>query len=304
MNRRASVVMAAGLLVAGAVGTSAWQGLVFRARTDVVTVDVDVRRGRNQVSGLVAADFIVRDAGVEQRLQSASTEAVPIDVSLFVDTSGSLSELRLGLERDVNRILAQLRPIDRLRVFTLGYEVHEFLPWEAPGTRPSLTLPPVGRVSAVYDAIWLAMVRRPDPGRRHLVVALTDGRDLSSVTTSASLLEAAGRTEAVLNIVTLREAPGVSRRPEQWSSVEPDAGGLDRLRAAAARTGGRVFAAPTTGAPVVAAFTRVFDEFRRGYVLSYAYEGPPVDGWHDIDVRIGRPGDYTVRARRGYFAAP
>lgn len=303
--RRARLVLAiAGCAAAVLTTDAADQQIVFRARTDVVTVDVDVRRGSDQVRGLVATDFVVRDAGVEQHLQSASTEAVPIDVSVFVDTSGSLSELRLGLERDVNRILAMLRPIDRLRVFTLGYEVHEFLPWQAPGATRALALPPVGRVSAVYDALWLAMVRRPDPGRRHLVVALTDGRDLSSVTTSASLLEAAGRTEAVLNVVTLREASGVSRRPDQWSSVEPDLDGLRRLRDAAERTGGRVFDAPTAGAPVVSAFERVFDEFRRGYVLSYAYDGPRVDGWHEIDVRIARQGDYSVRARRGYFAAP
>ena len=41
---------------------------VFRATTEVVTVDVFVQVGRQPVSGLTAADFVVRDNGVVQQV--------------------------------------------------------------------------------------------------------------------------------------------------------------------------------------------------------------------------------------------
>ena len=280
------------------------QELVFRAQTDLVTVDVAVWLRGRPVRGLSTSDFVVHDAGVEQTLHSASTEDVPIDVTLFIDTSSSMSELQLGLQRDVATILATLRPIDRLRVLTLGYDVHEWLPWQSPNRGRAFTMPPIGRVSAVYDALWLAMIRRSDVGRRHLVIALTDGDDWSSVMSSASLVEAASRSESVLHVVKLRSASGTSRRPWQWSSIRPDLNGQAQLQEAAERTGGRMHEAATAGRQVVNAFERAFDEFRQGYVLSYAYQGPEVDGWHDIAVAIGKSDEYSVRARPGYFARP
>jgi VWFA-related protein len=306
-----AVLTAAGLVLgqagaarvlARAAGTQ--QALVFRAQTDLVTVDVSVWSDGRPVRGLTANDFTVKDGGVLQSLHSAAVEAVPIDVTLFIDTSDSMSDLRLGLERDVQAILGRLRPFDRLRVLTLGYEVLEWIGWRSPGTAASFALPPVGRVSAIYDALWLAMMRRPDTGRRHLVVAMTDGDDWSSVLSSASLLEAAGRSESVLHVVRLLSAAVASRRPGQWSAIRPDLRGQKNLQEAAARTGGRVHEASAAGRQVMSAFERAFDDFRQGYVLSYAYEGAPIDGWHDIDVAVNRPGSYSVRARRGYFARP
>jgi VWFA-related protein len=276
--------------------------LVFRSRAAVVTVDVSVWRGRSPVRGLVADDFVVTDEGVPQTLHSLSMEDVPMDVTMFVDTSGSLSDLRLGLGRDVSSIFKLLRPIDRLRVLTLGYQVHDLFGWRSPADQPAFEMPPVGRISAVYDALWLALLRRPEQGRRHLIVALTDGDDWSSLTTSSMLLEAASRSEAVLHIVRLPSTSTDTGRPWQWSSVRPDLAGQARLAEAATRTGGRLHAAPAAGRPVVSAFTQAFDDFRQSYVLRYAYTGPYADGWHDIDVAIARPGHYTVRARQGYLA--
>ena len=278
--------------------------LVFRAQTDVVTVDVSVWQRGRPVRGLSAADFVVRDAGVPQVLHSASTEDVPIDVTLFIDTSSSMADLQAGLERDARTILGMLRPFDRLRVLTLGYDVHQWLSWQSPSRTGAFAMPPIGRVSNVYDALWLAMMRRADAGRRHLVIALTDGDDWSSVMSSASLVEAAGRSESVLHIVRLPSASGESRRPWQWSAIRPDMKGQANLQEAAERSGGRVHEALAAGRQVVNAFERAFDDFRQGYVLSYAYQGPRVDGWHYIDVSVSRPDSVAVRARRGYFARP
>jgi len=51
-----------------------------------------------------------------------------------------------------------------------------------------------------------------------------------------------------------------------------------------------------------APFLRALDEFRTSYVLRYTLQGVKRAGWHDLSVRIVKPGtNYSVRARRGYI---
>ncbi len=50
-----------------------------------------------------------------------------------------------------------------------------------------------------------------------------------------------------------------------------------------------------------AAFLRALEDFRTSYVLRYTLEGVSSAGWHDVAVRVVKPGTrYQVRARRGY----
>src|SRR5258708_185849 len=61
----------------------------FRSTTAVVSVSVSVKRGNAVVANLTAADFALTDNGVPQRVEAVSMESVPVDVTLFLDTSGS-----------------------------------------------------------------------------------------------------------------------------------------------------------------------------------------------------------------------
>jgi Ca-activated chloride channel family protein len=49
------------------------------------------------------------------------------------------------------------------------------------------------------------------------------------------------------------------------------------------------------------AFTGILEEFRQRYLLSYRPEGVAAGGWHQIDVRVRRPG-VAVKARTGYLS--
>ena len=49
------------------------------------------------------------------------------------------------------------------------------------------------------------------------------------------------------------------------------------------------------------AFVRALNDFRTSYVLRYAIQGQAKAGWHELQVRVTRPGEYEVRARKGYF---
>ena len=65
-------------------------------------------------------------------------------------------------------------------------------------------------------------------------------------------------------------------------------------------TGGRLIAVESTK-DLAAIFSRILDEFRMRYLISYSPQGVSNQGWHRLDVRV-RGRNATVRARPGYFA--
>jgi len=272
---------------------------VFRSSVTAVAVNVSVRDGNVPVTTLGPDDFTVRDNGVAQTVLEVQREAVPFDVTLIVDVSGSTHRAHDVQWRDTQGMAALLRPTDTIRILTIGTLVDEVLP---PHAAPATVAPPtVGREnSAVYDALAAALLRHPDPGRRRLVVAMTDGGDNVSVVSAETVAMIAKQTDAVLQLILIpipagppppagfQGAPTFMHRPAD----------LGLLSAAALATGGgsRAFA----GDPVPE-FQAVFDQFRQGYVVRYSPSGVAPTGWHVLQVDVHGPRPYTVQARSGYF---
>lgn len=127
MNRHGWLVLGV-LSVHAASLLGQQQAPVFRADTSAVTVNVSVTRGNVPVEGLTADDFRLYDNDTLQEVTAVTWEAVPVDVSLVVDTSGStfpaLDDLREGLRR----MTQFLRPADRVRVLTMGNAVVNAIP--------------------------------------------------------------------------------------------------------------------------------------------------------------------------------
>jgi VWFA-related protein len=284
--------------VSVAAGT-AEQRPIYSARADLVSVDVSVRRGNNPIANLTASDFRLHDNGVEQTIDAASIEAVPIDVTLFHDTSPSLSGKLDDLKSDIRRIIGLLRPADRVRLVTLGMQV-DVTPWWPTNEPIDLSRVRVGRISAVNDALIVAMLRRPEPDRRHLIVALTDAVDAGSAINTAAVDAVASRTDGVLHLVRMPQKAGARYTAGQWLPIMGDSGGPAALGGAAARTGGRLHDA-SGSRDIIAAFRLAFDDFRQSYVLRYSPNGVERPGWHEIQVTVPGHPDAIVRARRGYF---
>lgn len=173
----------------------------FRSRTDVVTVSVAVKKGNDPVANLTAADFRLFDNDVAQSIEAVTTESVPLDVTLFMDTSGSTAGELDGMTRNVRAIAGMLRPTDRFRLLTIGLAVNEPVPWRRGGALGPFTIEMVPGISLIYDALLAGFAHQPDPGRRHLIVALTDGRDCGSIVDGSTLLDASKRSEAVLHYI-------------------------------------------------------------------------------------------------------
>src|SRR5688572_12527336 len=113
------------LVFPGAPGQQA----VFRADTASVSVSVAVKRGNNVIANLTTADFRLSDNGVPQVVEAVSIEDVPVDATLFMDTSGSTVGMRDSMERDIKELIRMLRPGDRFRLLTIGDSVLESVPW-------------------------------------------------------------------------------------------------------------------------------------------------------------------------------
>jgi VWFA-related protein len=303
MTRLFRPVTALAATVASVCSTSLFaQNPTFRADAAAVAVNVSVKRGNNPVLGLGPTDFVLSDNGVRQQVSAVSLEAVPIDVTIFLDTSGSTAGLLAQMKKDVHAIVAMLGPRDRLRLLTIGHSVYELMPWTSPAAPIALDEAyPVSGISLVYDALYLAVLHAPEPGRRHLVVALTDGEDECSVVRPSRLRALAGRIDTVVHWVPMQQ-PGRSRHGAAICSGPPDAD-IRVMDTLVNDSGGRKHTG-LLGASVspVTAFERVLDDYRRGYLLYFVPEGVARAGWHVLKVEVPS-GRYTVRARSGYVVA-
>jgi hypothetical protein len=285
---------------------------VFRAGTDVVTLDVSVRRKSAPVTGLTARDFELLDNGVAQRIAVERVDTIPVDVSLVFDVYLSAllpaTKYRPGTDygSDLARIPTLLRPTDRLRVITCGNDVREVLPmqtprsWDSPDAAARWLL--AGRHlgdgylhdprllgESVFDGLLLAMARPPEPDRRHLIVAFVADGDRGSVLQADLLETIAAHTDALLHIV----ASGVVLHPPVRAPV------IEYLRdvvtAAATATGGEIHESSAN------TFTSIFKDFRQSYVLRYTATGVLPGGWHTVSVRTPGFPTYEVRSRKGYM---
>jgi len=266
-------------------GTAAAQEvLTFASGTEMVRVDVSVVRDGKPVLGLQAGDFEVRDNGVVQSVEITDDDAKQVDAVLALDVSSSVAGAPLQkLKAAAHALVDVLRPEDRLSLLTFSSQVqlavspddsrlraHQVID----ATRAHLT-------TALYDAAYAA-VMAADPTRgRPVAIIFSDGEDHGSWLAPGQVLRAAEASELVVHAV-------VSQR------VESEMAFLHEL---VATTGGHEWRADFGELREV--LLSVLEEFRTRYTLRYDRSGVPPAEWHELEVRVSRPG-VEVRARRGY----
>ena len=274
----------------------------FRSGTNVVTVDVSVRKGNFPIAGLKATDFAVTDNGVAQTPTSVTIERLPVDVSLLLDTSGSVTNIIDSLKSQMRETAALLGANDRLRLLVFAGDASQVFPMQPPGA--DLPLDDVkanGLGTSLYDSLAAALIRQRPPDRGELVVAFSDGIDTTSAMSIRKLEQVASRSEAVLHAFIVRSTELVELcQAQRWSMrLLCDQTDLKRV---AESTGGRLYET-LPGNHIPQGLSRALDEFRTSYTLRYTLTGVARPGWHDIKVKVTNPSarGATIRARRGYF---
>jgi hypothetical protein len=262
---------------------------IYRSRSDVVVIDVAVADGRRPITTLTKEDFELRDNGVVQRILDFDHGQLPLDVTLTIDISGSMTEKkRAAVVRAVGQVSGALGPSDRGTVVTFGRGVTRLTPLQHPPIAVNLSANGLG--TSIYDAVLLSLVTAPILDRRQLNVVMTDADDTTSYFDAGTVIDTARHAANQLSFVIVR-----------GGGTDQDDEVMDAFRAIARTTGGEVIRIDQDDA-LSEAFMRALQNFRLSYLLRYSPEGVAKPGWHDVTVTVKKK-NYTVRARRGYFQA-
>jgi VWFA-related protein len=268
---------------------------IFRASTDAVTVDVSVRDRTRVVTDLTAADFEIFDNDVLQQVTDVSFGKLPIDVTLALDVSLSVTGTLLErLRLAVRQLMSDLRREDRLKLVTFNMRISRIVDFTSDPAEidRAIRTATAGGGSSIWDAIGVALVSASEPNRRQLVVVFTDGADGTSTMTPDALVDLSRRTNASVTSV-VPGALGVIGRQSP--------GGAAVLQKLGAETGGTVISVTSPNQDLTATFRRALDEFRSSYVLHYTPRNVERNGYHTLRVSVKRSPTFTVRARKGYF---
>jgi VWFA-related protein len=294
-----------------AVSVVTGQQATFRATAEGVSVAVSVRdKTGKPVTGLTTGDFDLTDNGIRQEVVTAALDSLPIDVTIVLDTSGSVGGQALRQYKvDVQAMSDLLRPVDHIRLLTFADTVSDVFGLQSPGATLPLDAIRSGGITQLYSALAAALVTASASDRPQLVLAFTDGRDSESFIDVDRVVALAPFSRASLYLVlsdstgdfeqstTSHNAPGAR---VLFMGHGAYAGGPNRsaLRTLVQRTGGALYERPA-GETLPAIFTRLLGEFRTGYYLTYIPTGVAQPGWHDLHVLTKHP-DYAIRARDGY----
>jgi Ca-activated chloride channel family protein len=280
----------------------------FKAGTSGVTVDVSVRDARRRsVTGLQRQDFEVYDNGVLQQINEVSYGKLPIDITVALDVSASVSGSLLDrLRRGVGQLMNDLGREDRLKLILFNMRVTRTIDFtrDVKAVEGAIRTARAGGGTALLDTLSVALVSSSHPDRRQLIVVFTDGSDSSSITGDSTLTSVAQRTRATLALVM----PGTVRPTITSGSrvitlpMAPLFSAPSPIFTTLARETGGTILPVGSGSDLSAAFRSVLNDFRSCYVLYYSAQGVDRDGYHAIEVKVKREGA-VVLARRGYFGS-
>jgi Ca-activated chloride channel homolog len=282
-------------------------GKVFEVR-----LPVTVTQKKNLITGLTRNDFIVLEDGVQQEITFFRDEKLlPSDVyvGVLMDTSESTKgKLQFSKEAAKNFIftVTRLRK-DKAAFMTFDHEVNliqDFTDKLDLLDRAVDKVKKTGSQTALYDAVWQFTDEklRNVPGRR-VIVIITDGDDTFSRADLRDAIDIAQRTETTIFGISTKEGflgsvPGVD------AGTVKDKG--DKyLTELCEATGGEAF---FTGDMLALekAFTKISQELRSQYVLTYRPANQNLDGRErKIEVRLTdkeKAKKYDIRTKKSYRA--
>jgi VWFA-related protein len=267
------------------------------------------------VTDLQAADFEVLDRDVAQSITDLSYGKLPIDVTVALDLSSSVTGTVLeDLRQSVQQLGRDLRPGDRLKLVTFNMKVKRVIDFTDHPDQALAALRQSGGAgsTAIFDTLAVELAGAAPPDRRRLVLVFSDGDDNASTTDVRTLLDVAKRTTPTVGVVleqgnampflgSTTMASGVTAIRTSNAAALANATALRQFYTSLTQATGGIVIPVTSSSAVSAALRRLLDEFRSSYVLHFVPQGVDRVGFHALTVRVTRRGGpYDVRARSGY----
>jgi Ca-activated chloride channel family protein len=273
----------------------------FTSGVDVVTVDVSARDGGKVITGLTAADFTVLDNGVKQEIADVTYGKLPIDITVALDVSYSVTGAQLQrLRIAVAQMMRDLGKDDRLRLMLFNERVRRVVDFtsDAGAVENAIMRATAGGATAVFDTLSVALVSAEHPDRRQLVVLFTDGADSMSFTDPKTLIDVARHSNVTVSAVLPSAAASPLVRVNLPANVTEH---MKVYKQLATETGG-VIVPLAFRTDVTATFAKALEEFRSSYVLHFSPKGVESRGFHELTVSVPDRPKLTIRARKGYWA--
>lgn len=279
----------------------------FRIKTDVDLVVVEATV-RNQYGGVVddlrREDFHLREDGVEQQISYFSRDELPLAVALVVDRSGSMGPVLKQLRRVAYDTLSSLKPGDQVALFDFAARAErlEDLTTDRQRIADAIGAIHTGGATVIADALFEAALylARAAPDRRHAIILVSDNQNtLKGYSTDRRVIAQALEAQAV--IYSIRVDQGV--HPHMMTVLLPVFRDVS-VPEIARQTGGEVIDARSVES-MRSAMAAAVSRLKQRYSLGYYSTNHRHDGaFRQIDVRVadGPKGQYTVYARRGYYA--
>lgn len=290
---------------------------LVRSETHLVNITFSVRKADGTlVTGLNRDDFHIAEDGVPQTIAFFGKEAeLPLTLGLIVDASDSQSKFYKRHRNDIEKFLKTVvGPQDQ--VFSICFGDHlrltnddtasaatvldglqkfdkgdrDFPELAAEDKREDQS----GGGTALYDAIYYSIEQKlaQAQGRRRALVLFTDGEENASAHDLLDAIDAARENDTLVFAI---------RYTDQKETHTPHARqGVAALHHLAVETGGADFDA--LHIDVSEAFGQIAENLRSLYSIAYHSTHRQRDGsFHRVQITTV-DGDYTVRARTGYYA--
>jgi VWFA-related protein len=284
------------VLVAPAL-LAAEQKPTFHSDVELVYVTVTVVDERGApVRDLAQADFTIAEDGKPRPVElfaSASDEQAAPDVSLLVDTSGSVSTFTEKMTLSALKILERIPKVRKALVLSFDNDVRVWHADAGPTTlvREMMAARRENGATALHTALVTALQQVEDPAPRSTMILLSDGEDVGSRVTQNQALDALKRSRVTIYPLTHGAETPLSMPHglgvQNWGQQHRHTGG-DFLKRLAELTGGRVFT-PDDG-DVERSIDAILGEVEAQYVLGFAPANPGRSGSHKLKIQVNRPG--------------
>jgi VWFA-related protein len=295
-------------------GQAAAEDEVVRVDTNLVSLNVSVYSDklRAHVSTLEQGDFAVSEDGRDEPITFFAATAVPFDLVLLIDLSGSTSGKRGLIRETTQRFIRAARPFDRLAIVTFSDTTNVISPLTEDRAK---LLESANRIdgaggSNVWDALKFTLDQVLGPktlARRRAVVFMTDGADNAllnlgpparkgSLISFADLLEAVRRNDTLIIPIYL-DTEGA----DPYSRVIY-ANARKTLARLAEESGGLYYTARKIE-DLNGVYAQVIEDLGKVYSLGYRPTNEKHDGsWRTVKIQLPNRRDLLARARPGYYA--